>query len=404
MKSSPVQRAAITGIGVITGLGATTAETWTGVREGRSALRTLDLEGTRVLGAPAPDVPDDTDEPIIALARVAAREALADAGISPAELPRERTACTLSSSKGGMKTLFRVHREFLEGGAVPAELWQRVAPSAPGTAVAADLGISGPVVNYAAACATGVHAVIAAVQLIAAGEVDIVVAGAVDASLVLPLVAAFDRMGVLSHRWDDPEGACRPFDRTRDGFGIGDGAAVLVMESHRRVATRPERVYAHVAGTAWGADAYDLARVKSTHSAIGGLVTQALERAGRTPEEVDYVNAHGTGTQANDPMESGAIREALGDATDDVPVSSLKPAIGHVLGAAGGVELALTLLAMRDGFVPPTLNLNHPDPACRLRHVTGAGMRCDVNTAVKISAGFGGHVGIVVLERGGRSS
>ncbi|HUV39990.1 MAG TPA: beta-ketoacyl-[acyl-carrier-protein] synthase family protein [Planctomycetota bacterium] len=404
MRATPFQRAAVTGIGLVSGFGATTAETWTAVREGRSALDLHDLDGLRVLAAAAPVPPDDEGEPNVTLARVAAREALHDAGLAPDALASARTACTVSTSKGGMKTLFRFHREFIEGREVPGDLWGRVDPSAPGTALAGDYGITGPVINYAAACATGVHAVIAGAQLIVSGEADVVLAGAADASLVLPLVAAFDRMGVLSHRWDDPAGACRPFDRTRDGFGIGEGSAVIVMESAEHVRTRGDRVYARITGTAWGADAYDLARVKRGHSAIGMLLRQALERAGRHPREVDYLNAHGTGTVANDPMEAAGIREGLDDAADAVPVSSLKPAVGHLLGAAGGIEFALTLLAMRDGFIPPTLNLTDPDPACRLCHVTGPGLRRDVNVAVKISAGFGGHIGVVVVERGGRSA
>jgi len=175
---------------------------------------------------------------------------------------------------------------------------------------------------------------------------------------------------------------------------------VLVLEAAGRAGGRD---YAHLAGIAWGTDAYDLARVRSRRSAIGPLMKDALAQAGRAPGDIDYVNAHGTGTVANDPMEAAAIREALGDAADDVPVSSVKAAIGHLLGAAGGVELVLAVLAMRDGVLPPTLNLNDPDPACALNHVANVAAEREINTAVKISAGFGGHIGIVVLERGERS-
>jgi 3-oxoacyl-(acyl-carrier-protein) synthase len=332
----------------------------------------------------------------------AAREAVSDSGLSKRELASPRAACTVSSSKGGMKSLLRLHRAFLEGQMPPPDFWELVSPSSPGARVAAEFGIEGPVINYAAACATGVHAVTAALQLIRSGEADVVLAGATDASLVQPLVAAFERMGVLSHRLDDPQGACRPFDRTRDGFAIGEGAAVLVLESEGRARARPGRAYVHVVGSAWGADAYDLARVSTLRSSIGTLVRKALDAAGLSPAQLDYVNAHGTGTVANDPMECAGLREALGKHVSHVPVSSLKPAVGHLLGAAGGVELALTVLAMRDGFLPPTLNLTHPDPACELNHVPPTGLERDVNVAVKIAAGFGGHIGIVVLERGDR--
>lgn len=405
MTSTTRHLAAVTGVGLITGFGVSAAETWSAVRAGTSAVRGMDLDGVRVIGAPAPGVPDARSrEPNISMALHVARSALADARIHPEQLPAERTACTVSSSKGGMKSLFGLHRLFLEGGELPADFWERVSPSAPGAAIAAELGIRGPVINYAAACATGVHAVIAGVRLIGSGEVDVVLAGATDASLTLPLVTAFSRMGVLSARLDDPEHACRPFDRTRDGFAVGEGAAVLVLESEERARKHPRRSYVHLCGAAWGADAYDLARVRTAHSSIGPLIRSALGRAGMTAADVDYLNAHGTGTQANDPMESAAVREALAEHAEGVPVSSLKPAIGHLLGAAGGAELALTILAMHHGFIPPTLNLTDPDPECRLNHVALAGVERELRVAVKISAGFGGHIGIVVLERGDRNS
>jgi len=395
--------AAITGIGLVTGFGAGRVETWRRVRARHSAVRRLDLDGTAVLGAAAP-VLDQTrsSEPTIVMALAAAREALSDAGISPGQLASTRAACTVSSSKGGLKSLLRLHRAFLDGETPPADFWELVSPSSPGTFIAREFSIQGPVVNYAAACATGVHAVIAGLQLIRSGEADVVLAGATDASLVQPVVAAFERMGVLSARLDDPAGACRPFDRTRDGFAIGEGAAVVVLESQERARTRPGRAYVRVVGSAWGAEAYDLARVSTGPSSIGPLVRRALDDAGISPREVGYVNAHGTGTPANDPVECAGIREALGEHAMGVPVSSLKPAVGHCLGAAGGVELALTVLAMHDGFLPPTLNLTDPDPRCDLNHVPPTGLEGNVNVAVKIAAGFGGHIGIVVLRRGDR--
>jgi 3-oxoacyl-(acyl-carrier-protein) synthase len=301
-----------------------------------------------------------------------------------------------------MKSLFRMHRAVREGAPVPADFWELASPATPGLSVAREFGVTGPVINYCAACATGVHAVIAATHLITSGEADVVLAGATDASLVQPLVASFERMGVLSRRIDDPSGACRPFDRTRDGFAIGEGAAVLVLESSERARAHPGRVYAWVSGTAWGGDAFDLARVSRSRNSIGPLITRALKQAGLGPRHVDYIGAHATGTRDNDPVEASAIREAFGEDTMRVPVSSLKPAIGHLLGAAGGAELALTLLAMRDGFIPATLNLNACDPECTLNHVAKVGIERHINVAVKIAAGFGGHIGIVVLERGDR--
>ncbi len=403
MSGRDARRAAITGVGLVTVFGRA-SDTWSAVREGRSGIRAIDINRERVLGAPAVAFSGaDSPEPNVAMALAAARDAVADAGLDVCSLSGPRAASTVSSSKGGMKSLFQCHRAFCEGAPVPPEFWELISPSTPGLAVAREFGITGPVVNYAAACATGIHAVIAGSKLIASGDADVVLAGATDASLVQPLVAAFDRMGVLSRRMDDPSGACRPFDRARDGFAIGEGAAVMVLEAEDRVATNPERAYAWVAGSSWGADAFDLARVDASHGALARLLGGALRDAGLSPDRVDYVNAHGTGTHDNDPAESAAIREALGESWKRAAVSSLKPAIGHCLGAAGGAELALTVLAMRDGFLPPTLNLTDPDPACELNHVAKVGRSHDIRSAIKIAVGFGGHIGIVVLERGRRS-
>ncbi len=318
-------------MGLVTAFGRA-RDTWAAVREGRSGVRLLDLDRGRVLGAPAVSFSaSDSREPNVALALAAARDAVADAGLARDDLAGPRAACTVSSSKGGMKSLFECHRAFCEGAAVPVDFWEIVSPSTPGAAVAREFGVTGPVVNYAAACATGVHAVIAAARLIAAGDADVVLAGATDASLVQPLVAAFDRMGVLSRRFDDPAGACRPFDRARDGFAIGEGAAVMVIESGSRVASSMERVYAWLTGSSWGADAFDLARIHPSRGALARLLRDALHDAALDPSRVGYVCAHGTGTQGNDAAEAAAIREALGAHWETTPVSSLKPAIGHLL-------------------------------------------------------------------------
>ncbi len=245
---------------------------------------------------------------------------------------------------------------------------------------------------------------IAALQgfdLIRRGVCDVVIAGAGDCSLNLLLLAAFRKMGVLArvNEVDDPCRAVRPWDRGRSGFLVGEGAAVLVLEREGHARARGVLPYAEFCGGAFGADAYHATNLNPDPSNLAGLIGRALENAGVDRQEVDHVNVHGTATAINDPLECQAIRLAFGPHADRLACSANKAQIGHLLGAAGAAELAFTALAVRDGFAPPTVNLDEPDPLCDLDGTPHVGRPLSIRAALKLSIGFGGHLAVAVLRQ-----
>ena len=250
-----------------------------------------------------------------------------------------------------------------------------------------------------AACATGLVAVLQAAALIRRGDCDVALAGAADASLDPMLLAAFRTMRALARRDGPPAEAVRPWDRARTGFVVGEGAAVLVLERGDHARARGIRPYAELAGGALGSDAFHETNLNPDPANLAALLRRALADADVSPSEVDYVNVHGTATRPNDPLECRAIRLALGPHADAASCSANKSQIGHLLGAAGAAELALTCLSLRDGFAPPTLNLTDPDPACDLDGTPLVGRSRRIDAAVKVSLGFGGHLAAAVLRR-----
>jgi 3-oxoacyl-[acyl-carrier-protein] synthase II len=266
--------------------------------------------------------------------------------------------------------------------------------------VAIDLGAHGPVTAGALACATGTYAVLEARRLILAGEADVVIAGGTDAGINEAVFAGLSNMGPLSENNDDPTGASRPFDSDRDGFVFGEGAVVLVIESAEHAAARGATSYGSVAGGALTSDAFHMSAPEPSGDYASGAIRLALERAGIAPEELGYICAHGTATRANDASESRAIRAALGDATDRIPVSSPKSMVGHLIAAAGALAAMVCLLAMRDGVLPPTINLTNPDPECDLAHVALTAREASASTAIANAFGFGGQNCVVAFRRG----
>jgi 3-oxoacyl-(acyl-carrier-protein) synthase len=278
------------------------------------------------------------------------------------------------------------------------DLWQQFLPDTPALAVAARLGAQGPALCPVAACATGLASLQRAADLIREGVCDIVLAGSTDASLTPLVVASFQRLGVLA-RGPDAASAGRPFDVRRNGFVIGEGAAVLVLENRDHAIARNASAYAEWLAGASLADAAGLTHLDPTGAGLTRLIRDVLVRGGVAPHAVDYINLHGTGTRENDVCETRGIRSALGTSADRPGCSSLKGAIGHLLGAAGSVETACTLLAMRDGVIPPTINLEQPDPECNLDYTPETARPAALRTALKLSLGFGGHLTAALLGR-----
>lgn len=398
------RRVVVTGIGLVTGLGGGREESWTGLRRGASGFGRLELEDPRGgpphHGSPAP-FPGRFEagfDPTGPLLDAAADEALADSGIASGGWRPDRVGVLVGLSKGRVGPL---EREASRGSAAGAGAWFDLWPGGGAAQVARRLGARGPCLAPIAACATGLVAALQGAQLIRRGECDVALAGAVDASLTPFMLGAFRRMKALARvaEGGDASRTVRPWDRNRSGFLVGEGGAVLVLESVEHARSRGARAYVELAGGALGGDAHHITDLSPDPGALAHVIATALAEARLEPAQVDHVNVHGTATRSNDPLECRALRRALGAAADRVICTANKPQIGHLLGAAGAVELAMSCLSVRDGFVPPLRNLEERDPECDLDAAPPSGQHREIRAALKLSLGFGGHLAVAVLRQ-----
>jgi 3-oxoacyl-[acyl-carrier-protein] synthase II len=400
-------RVVVTGLGATTPLGGDVATTWDSMLAGRSGARALTEDWAAELpariAAPAAVDPATVLERVQArrldrceqFAIVSAREAWADAG-SP-EVPHERLGVVVSSGIGGIASTLAAYDTLRDRG------WQRLSPfTVPmlmpnGSAgwIGIELGARAGVHTTVSACASGAEAIGYAIDMIRAGRADVVLAGGTEAAIIELNIAAFAAMRALSTRNDEPERASRPFDRDRDGFVLGEGAGMVVLESAEHAERRGARVYAVAAGAGYSADAHHIAQPEPSGSGIVAAIGAVLTDAGLDPEQVVHVNAHATSTPAGDAVEGQAIARALGPAAAGVVVSATKSMTGHLLGGAGAVEAVATILALRDRVAPPTINLDDPDDeagvdiAIKPRELTPHGSA--PMAALNNSFGFGGH-------------
>jgi 3-oxoacyl-[acyl-carrier-protein] synthase II len=402
----------VTGIGAITPLADGAPATWEGLIAGRSGItpiESFDASGlpTRIAGeiqgfdAEAALGPKRARRAarFSQLAIVAAREAVADAGFDPAG-ESERTAVIVNSACAGTPETERNIRNLVTKG--PKDVSPYYVPSTilnmAACEVAIDLGAHGPVNASALACASGTAAVLEARRLIATGEADVVIAGGTDAAINEAMFAGLSVMGPLSERNDSPAEASRPFDADRDGFVFGEGAVVCVVESAEHARTRGAKPYGTVAGGALTSDAFHMSAPEPSGAHAARAIELALRSAGVHPRELDYICAHGTATKANDAAETRAIRIALKEDADRVPASSPKSMVGHLIGAAGALSAMVCLLAIRDGILPPTINLHTADPDCDLDYVPLTARRAEVRVAAANAFGFGGQNCVIVLR------
>ncbi len=405
----------ITGMGAVTPLGLDAATTWAGLREGRSGIGPVthfDASGLavriagEVRGLDAEELlgtkRSRRSARVSHLAVAAAREAVGDAGLE-LDGETESAGVVINTAIGGARETQANVEALLERGprAVSAYYVPEMIPNMPACEVAIDLGIHGPVNASALACASGNAALLEARRLILGGEAEVVVAGGADGYLSPVMFAGLVNIGPLSERNDEPERASRPFDADRDGFVSGEGAVVFVVESAAHAAARGARAYGTVAGGALTADAFHVVAPEPSGAHAARAISLALQRSRTAAEEVDYICAHGTGTRANDAAETRAIRTALGAAADRVAVSSPKSMVGHLIGAAGALSVMASLLAMRDGILPPTTNLERPDPECDLDYVPLRARTATVRTALVNAFGFGGQNCVIVLRAPG---
>ncbi|MFR0356214.1 beta-ketoacyl-[acyl-carrier-protein] synthase family protein [Streptomyces sediminimaris] len=398
---------AVTGIGLVTAAGIGADATWRGVCAGRSAAARnpllaglpVDISCTVPGFSPREHVGRRstlTQDRFIQLSVAAAREAVGDAGLDPGTWDGARVGVVVGCGLGGVATWEAQHRRMLDDGpqAVSALLIPMLVPNMVAGHLAMDLRATGPNLVTATACASGATAIGTALQLLRDDSCDVVLAGGGEAGVSPLMVTGFAQMGALSRRLDEPGAASRPFDADRDGFVIGEGSGMLVLEREADARARGARVRAKVAGYGASADAHHMTAPDPEGAGVVRALRTALAAADVMPDEVDHVNAHGTSTPLNDAAEARSLRKVLGEGA---VVTSAKGVLGHTLGAAGAIEAALTVLTVEHGAVPPTANLRRLDPGIELDVVAGPPRRCDVRVAVSNSFGFGGQNAVLVL-------
>ncbi len=394
-------RVVITGIGMITSLGGDRESTWKAVKAGKSGVGRLEgvpgIPDGLMLAATIDGYPSSNGQQRnIPLALQAAREAIADCGLNLETLDSTRFGSAIVANYGNTLSMAA-----LQSGIDPSDVstawWEEFLPCATSSAVASELGLCGPRMCPTAACASGTIATLNAVRAIQDNQCDFALAGAVQT--IHPVVASgFYNMRVLAQH-DDPKRACRPFDKNRSGFVMGEGTAMLVLERLDHALARRAPIYAEFAGGHICCDAHHVTSLGTDSAPLHRVISETLEKAKLRPQDIAYINAHGTGTKQNDVVETRGIREAFGAAADDLCLSSTKAVLGHMLNAAGIVELAITILALRDGFAPPTVNLTEPDPECDLDCIPFVGRKQAFKNALKLSVAFGGHLAAVAVRR-----
>ncbi|MBQ4107578.1 MAG: beta-ketoacyl-ACP synthase II [Lentisphaeria bacterium] len=410
------RRVVITGTGVISCVGNNSTDFWQAVINGRCGIGPVTrFDVSEYRTQIAGEVknfecncvsPKETKrlDPVCQYGMVAACEALQQAGL-PIQLADavnpDRVGVLVSSGIGGLGSMTDQHAQMLERG--PGRVSPLMIPMMIGDLVAGNIsmltGATGPNFGLVSACATGCHSIGEAAWVIQRNDADIMLAGGAEASLVPLGFAGFCSMKAMSQRNDDPLHASRPFDRDRDGFVMSEGAGVLVLEEYEHAKRRGAPIIAEIVGYGASADAYHITSPHPEGRGAAAAITRALEHAGLNPEDVDYINAHGTSTPLNDKYETAAIKLALGDSARKVSVSSVKGTIGHGLGAAGGLESICCIEAIRNSVVPPTINYENPDPECDLDITPNTARERKVDVALNINLGFGGHNGVLAFKR-----
>lgn len=403
----------VTGLGALTPVGNDVTTSWENLKAGQSGIGRISLFdasnlATQIAGEVKQFEPKqhfDVKEArrlerFVQFTVVAAREAVADAHLEIDERNNENIAVIVGSGVGGAMAAPEQAKILETRGA------RRVSPffipmilvDTAAAQVAIDFGIKGPNLAIVSACATGANAIGEAAELIRRGDVDVVICGGTEACLAPLAVAGFNVMGAISTRNDEPAKACRPFDATRDGFVLGEGAGILVLENAEHARARGAKVYGEIAGYGTSADAHHVAAPDAEGEGIGRAMQWALKRAQLAPAEIDYINAHGTGTRLNDSIETNAIKRVFGETAYNIPVSSTKSMIGHTLGGAGAIESIICLKALQEGILPPTINYNTPDPECDLDYVPNTARTKSIKTAMSNSIGLGGHNASVIFR------
>ena len=408
------RRVVITGVGAVTPLGLDFVTTWDRLLSGVSGIARIERFDTSKHGSKIAAMVKDFEptnyfkpnearhlDTFVQYALVACMEAIKDSEIDFSKENQRRCGCIMATGIGGIQEIESQHIKMLERG--PDRVRPFFIPKIMANAISAQIaikyGLKGPNFVTSSACASSIHAHGMAFRVIQWGEADVMVTGGSEAATTALGLAGFSNMKALSTRNDDPEKASRPFDQDRDGFVMGEGAAVLIFEEYEHAKKRGARIYAEVKGFGMNDDAFHITAPDETGEGPAEAMKLALEDAGIEPVEVDYVNAHGTSTPLNDKIECLAIKKVFGDHAKKLVISSTKSMIGHLLGGAGAIETAVTAKSIYEGVVHPTKNHVKPDPGCELDFVPNEPRKLEIRNAIKNSFGFGGHNGCLVLGK-----
>ena len=410
------RRVVITGLGIVSPVGNDVATAWKNILAGQGGIRMIEdfdtsafpvrFAGT-VQGFDVSDYLSSKEarkmDPFIHYGIAAGKQALDDSGIEITEENAGRIGVAIGSGIGGLTTIEANHAALLEKG--PRKMSPFFVPASIINMISGDFsilyGLKGPNIAIVTACTTGTHNIGQAARFIAYGDADVMVAGGAEKASTPMGMGGFAAARALSTRNEDPATASRPWDRDRDGFVLGDGAGVVVLEELEHARARGAKIYAEVVGYGMSGDAHHMTQPAEGGEGAVRCMLNALHDAGLNPDEVDYINAHGTSTPAGDKAETQAIKTALGDHARKVAVSSTKSMTGHLLGAAGGIEAVFTALAVHDQVAPPTINYFTPDPECDLDYVPNEAREMKIDIALSNSFGFGGTNGTIALRRFG---
>ncbi len=408
------RRVVITGLGAVTPVGLSVKESWENILAGKSGIAPLTVfdvsEYPVRFGGSVKNFDITTIitrkeakkmDTFIHYGLAAGKEAIEDSGLVVTEQNAERIGVAIGAGIGGLPGIEAGYDAYLKGG--PRKISPFFVPSNIINMVAGNLsimyGLKGPNIAIATACSSGTHNISSAGRMIQYGDADVMIAGGAEMSTCKTGLGGFAAARALSTRNDDPQAASRPWDKDRDGFVLGDGAGVLVLEEYEHAVKRGAKIYAELVGSGMSSDAYHMTTPSVGGEGAARCMKNAMTDAGLSADQIDYVNAHGTSTPAGDAGETQAIKSAFGNAAQNIAVSSTKSMIGHLLGAAGGVEAIFSILAIRDQVAPPTINLDNPDSECDLDYVPHTARQMPIEITMSNSFGFGGTNGTVIFKK-----
>jgi 3-oxoacyl-[acyl-carrier-protein] synthase II len=408
------RRVVVTGMGILCPVGNSPDEAWQNAANGVSGaahipeFAELGLKvtfGATVKNYDPADFLSRRDlrrtDPVTQMALYVSKQALEDSGLEITDANRNRVGVLVGTGIGGFQTLFGGVEKFMQEGhaTVSPLLLPMMLPDSPAGKIAIDYGLQGPNMSISTACATGNNCIGEALEMIRRGAADAMIAGSSEAALLALTIASLSNMGAISRRNDDPEGASRPFSADRDGFVVGEGAAVLILEELEHARARSAHIYAELTGYGSTCDAFHITAPMENGEGAQEAMRRALADASLTPADIGYINAHGTSTSLNDTSETRAIKGVFGQDAYRVAISSTKSVTGHLMGSAGSIEAVFTVKAIQEQFIPPTINLHKPDPDCDLNYTPNQGVATRVSHAMSNSFGFGGHNAVLVFSK-----